>query len=92
MTNQYRPNYPVVPGEILEDYPEDLGMTQAELANRTGLAKKTVDEIIEGKARITPEIARKLESVLGRPAHFWSNLERQYREDRRIRTHQVAEI
>ncbi len=67
-------------------------MTQAELADRTGLAKKIVDEIVEGKARITPEIARKLEIMLCRPAHFWIDLERQYREDRRIRTYQVAEI
>lgn len=90
--NQYRPDYLVAPGEILEEYLENLCMTQVELGERRRFAKKRVDEIIEGKARITPEIARKLESVLGRPAHFWSNLERQYREDRRIRTHQVAEI
>ena len=67
-------------------------MTQAELAHRTGLAKKTVDEIVAGKMRITSEITRKLESVLGRPAYFRIDLERQYREDRRSRTHQVTEI
>jgi plasmid maintenance system antidote protein VapI len=34
--NQYIPDYIVPPGEVLEDYLESLGMTQAELAARTG--------------------------------------------------------
>ena len=41
MANQYIPDYDVSPGEVLEDYLESLGMTQAELAARTGLTKKT---------------------------------------------------
>ena len=80
--NQYCPDYLVTPGEILLEYLEDLDMTQAELADRTGLAKKTINEIVKGKAQITPETARKLEKVIGRPAHFWSNLERQYQDDK----------
>lgn len=81
-TNSFVPDYLVTPGEVLEDYLDDLGMTQAELADRMGLAKKTINEIIKGKAPITIETALKLERTLGRPAHFWSNLERQYQEDR----------
>jgi HTH-type transcriptional regulator / antitoxin HigA len=80
--NQYAPDYLVAPGEVLEDYLEALRMTQAELADRTGLAKKTINEIIKGKSPLTPDTALKLERTLGRPAHFWSNLERQYQEDR----------
>ncbi|MFH1136360.1 MAG: HigA family addiction module antitoxin [Pseudomonadota bacterium] len=79
--NQYTPDYLVTPGEVLEDYLESHGMTQAELAIRTGLAKKTINEIIKAKSPITPETALKLERTLGRPAHFWNNLERQYQED-----------
>ena len=92
--NRYVPDYLVTPGEVLEDYLEGFGMTQAELAARTGLTKKTVNEIIKGKSPITPETALKLERSLGRPAHFWNNLERQFQEDRtrfaeekRLRSH-----
>ena len=81
-TNKYAPDYLVAPGEVLEDYLESLGMTQAELAARTGLTKKTINEIIKGKSPITPETALRLERSLGRPAHFWNNLERQFQEDR----------
>jgi addiction module HigA family antidote len=78
----FEPDYLVTPGEILEEYLDSLKMSQVELSARTGLAKKTVNEIIKGKAPITPETALKLERTLGRPAHFWNNLERQYQEDR----------
>lgn len=81
-TTQYLPDYLVRPGEIVEEYLDGLGMTQAELASRTGLAKKTINEIIKGKSPITPETAMKLERTIGRPAHFWNNLERQFQEDR----------
>ncbi|GHV41550.1 XRE family transcriptional regulator [Spirochaetia bacterium] len=80
--NKFIPDYAVAPGEVLNDYLEDLGMTQAELADRTGLAKKTINEIIKAKSPITPETALKLERALGRPAHFWSNLERNYQDDK----------
>jgi len=80
--NQYVPDYLVTPGEVLEEYLESYGMTQAELAARTGLAKKTINEIIKGKSPITTETALKFERSLGRPARFWNNLERQFQEDR----------
>ena len=80
--NQYTPDYLVTPGEVLEDYLESYGMTQAELAMRTGLAKKTINEIVKAKSPITTETALRLERALGRPAHFWNNLERQYQEEK----------
>ena len=80
--NRYKPDYLTAPGQILEDYLENFGMSQAELATRTGLTKKTINEIIKGKSPITPETSLKLERTLGRPAHFWNNLERQFQEDR----------
>lgn len=79
--NSYIPDYLVTPGEVLDEYLESYGMTQAELSDRTGLAKKTINEIIKGKSPITPSTALKLERSLGRPAHFWSNLERQYQDE-----------
>jgi len=80
--NQYVPDYAVPPGEVLEEYLDSYGMTQAELANRLGFAKKTVNEIIKGKAPITPDTSLKLERVFSRPAHFWNNLVQLYLEDR----------
>src|ERR1700730_9795052 len=75
-----RPDYAVPPGLTVLETIDTLGMSQAELARRTGRPIKTINEIVQGKAAITPETAIQFELVLGVPAHFWSNLERNYRE------------
>ncbi len=78
--NQYQPDRVSPPGDTLLESIEALGMSQAELAERLGRPKKTVNEIIQGKAQITPETALQLENVLGVPAAFWMNREARYRE------------
>ena len=78
--NQYVPDSVTPPGETLSEVLEIRGMSQAELAERTGRAKKTINEIIKGKARITPQIALELEHVLSVPAGFWNTREGQYQE------------
>jgi addiction module HigA family antidote len=70
----------VAPGEILLEALQDREMTQSELAQRLGRPLKTVNEIIKGKAAVTPETAIQLERALGISAQFWSNLETQYRD------------
>jgi len=70
----------VHPGEIVSEYVEFHGWTQRDLARRTGLTPKTISEICNGKAPLTPTTALALEKVLRRPAHFWLNLQRQYDE------------
>ncbi len=77
---RYEPDYVSPPGETLQETLDALGMTQAELAERTGRSPKTINEIIKGKAPITPEMALQFERVLGVPASFWMNFERNYRE------------
>lgn len=78
--NEYTPDFVSPPGETLAEKLEEFGMTQAELAARTGRPKKTINEIIKGKAPITPETALQFERVLGIPARFWNNREQQYRQ------------
>jgi HTH-type transcriptional regulator / antitoxin HigA len=69
----------VPPGDILQEVLWAQGMSQAELARRLGRPPKTINEIIKGKAQLTPQTAIQLEGVLGIPASFWVNLEAQYR-------------
>jgi len=78
--NQYSPTEVSPPGETLLEVLEERGLTQAELAERTGRPRKTINEIIKGKAAITPETALQLERVLGVPASFWNAREAHYRE------------
>ena len=78
--NAYHPDYVSPPGETLDELLEERGMSQAELAERTGRPKKTINAIIQGKTAITPETALQFERVLGTPASFWLKREQQYRE------------
>jgi HTH-type transcriptional regulator/antitoxin HigA len=78
--NEYAPDSVSPPGATLQDVLDERGMTQADLATRTGRTPKLVNEVIKGKAPITPATALQLERALGIPAGFWSNRERQYRE------------
>ena len=79
-SNAYRPDHVSPPGETLQEVLDKRQMSQADLAARTGRPRKTINEIIKGKTAITPETALQFERVLGVPASFWNNLERNYRE------------
>jgi HTH-type transcriptional regulator/antitoxin HigA len=76
----YQPNIAIHPGDTLFELLETVNMTQAELAERTGLTLKTVNEIVQGKNSITPETANKFSAVFGMSAIFWNNLQRDYEE------------
>ncbi|MEN6492265.1 MAG: HigA family addiction module antitoxin [Rectinema sp.] len=78
--NQYDPETVSIPGTTLAEALEERHMTQAELSERMGRPKKTISEILNGKAAITPETALQLERVLGVPASFWNNRQRMYDE------------
>jgi HTH-type transcriptional regulator / antitoxin HigA len=78
--NQYNPDYVSPPGETLLEVLEERGMSQAELAERTGRPRKTISEIINGKTAITPDTALQLERTLGVPAHFWNQREQNYQD------------
>lgn len=78
--NEYEPDEALCPGLTVQETLKEFGMTQSELAERTGRPLKTINEIVNGKAAITPETAIQFERVFGVPARFWNNLEQNYRE------------
>lgn len=76
----FKPDYVVPPGETLRETLDAKGLSQADLAERTGMAPKTVNQIINGIAPISFETAEKLELVTGVSASFWNRMELDYRE------------
>lgn len=78
--NEFQPDYAVSPGEILSVELELRGMTQQELARRTGITPKHIISILKAKSAITPETAIKFERALGMPVEYWLNLESHYQE------------
>ncbi|MFM9971157.1 MAG: helix-turn-helix domain-containing protein [Burkholderiales bacterium] len=75
----YLPDVVSAPGETLKELLDERGMTQKDLSARTGRPLKTINEIVKGKAQITPETAVQFERALGLPAAFWNQREAHYR-------------
>lgn len=74
------PDYAVPPGETLREVLDMKGISQSDLALRTGITEKTISQIVNGAAPITYVTAAKLELSLDVPARFWNSRESQYRE------------
>lgn len=68
------------PGATIKEQLADRGMSQKEFASRMDMSEKHISRLINGEVQLTPDMAMRLEMVLGLPAHFWSNLEAIYRE------------
>ncbi len=77
-TNQFRPDYAVPPGWVLEERLEVQGISQAEFARRCGRSPKLISEIIAGKASLEPETALQFEKVLGVDASILLGIEADY--------------
>ena len=66
------------PGATIKEQLNDRGMSQKEFAVRIDMSEKHVSKLINGEVQLTPEVAVRLEIVLGVPARFWNNLEAIY--------------
>lgn len=68
------------PGATIKEQLNNRGMSQKEFASRMDMSEKHISKLINGDVQLTPEVAARLEVVLGVPARFWNNLEAIYRE------------
>jgi addiction module HigA family antidote len=66
---------PIHPGLVLQDELDELGISQAMLAEHIGVLAKTINEICRGKRGVSAEMSVKLSQALGASPHFWLNLQ-----------------
>lgn len=68
---------PRTPGDFVRDYleDEDLRLNQTDLAKRLGISRPNLNAIVNGKRSLTPEMAMRLERVLGVSMQTWLNLQ-----------------
>ena len=72
------PELIIHPGETIADLLAERGMTQQELAARTGVTSAFVSKVINGKKGISGNFAYALECAFGVPKTFWLNLQANY--------------
>lgn len=68
---------PSTPGEFIREYltDEELNLNQGELAKRLDISRANLNAIVNGKRAVTPEMAMRLERVLGVSMRTWLNLQ-----------------
>ena len=70
---------PPHPGEIIKELClEPLGINLTQAAKALGVSRKTLSAIINGRARVTPEMAIRLSLAFGTTAESWLNQQSQY--------------
>jgi addiction module HigA family antidote len=67
---------PATPGDVLEDLLPDTGLTQGQLAQRLGVSRQSVNELISGKRSVTPDMAQRLGRFFGNGPALWLNLQK----------------
>lgn len=69
---------PPHPGQGLKDEAEALGLSVAEFAKALGVTRQQLYRVINGDCGISPEMAMRLELVVGGSADFWLRLQMNY--------------
>ncbi len=70
---------PTHPGKILEeDFLKPMGISQTALAKHLGWSHAKINEIINEKRGMTPEVALSLADTLGTSPDLWMNLQNNY--------------
>ena len=71
-----RKRRPTHPGELLrEETLPAAGLTQTELAQRLGVSRRVVSEIIHERRSVTPDLAHRLARVFSTTPEFWLRLQ-----------------
>jgi addiction module HigA family antidote len=70
---------PIHPGEILlEEFLEPMGISQYRVARDISVPPRRINEIVQGRRAITPDMALRLSRYFGLSERFWLNLQTRY--------------
>ena len=70
------------PGCYVEDYINELGISQIEFATRMGTTGKTISKLVNGQINLSNDLAKKLSVMTGISVESWLNLQTTY--DRKL--------
>jgi HTH-type transcriptional regulator/antitoxin HigA len=79
-SSTFRPDWVSAPGDTIADLLEERKLSPVAFARRLGCTPERTSQLLDGRDRITSDIARRLEEILGASEAFWMSRELQYRE------------
>ena len=89
MTSDYI-DEPFHPGDAVEMYLEDFGITAYALAKKMGVGRHVVYQLLKHNRRIKPDLALKLSNVFGMSAEHFIGL--QLESDRLVAERQLERL
>ena len=69
---------PPHPGELIGDNLAELGISVTDAAKALGISRQQLHNVIGGRCAISPEMAVRLEKVLGSTADTWLRMQMNY--------------
>ncbi|MBF0107103.1 MAG: HigA family addiction module antidote protein [Deltaproteobacteria bacterium] len=67
---------PTLPGDFIkEDILNEFELTQEQLADELGVSRRTINELVKGKRRITADMALRLGKFTKTNPEVWMNLQ-----------------
>lgn len=70
---------PAHPGELVRhECIEPLGLSVTAAAKALGVSRKTLDNLVNGRAGVSPEMAVRLATAFGGSAQSWINMQSAY--------------
>ena len=79
VTSYFTPQWVSPPGDTIQDVIEERDWTLAQLSEALGYSPQFINQLLNGEAIITKDIALNLARVIGSTSEFWLNREAQYR-------------
>jgi len=78
-TERFVPAPPLAPGEFLrKEFLAGSGVTQEQLAEAMGVSRFSINQIINGRRSVTPDMALRLASALDTTPEIWLKLQNTY--------------
>lgn len=81
--NFMMPPIDICPGDYISDELTERQMSIANFAEAVGMSVPDACDLIEGKKKVTPDIAEKLEQLFGLNKKMWLTLQQSYERMRR---------
>jgi HTH-type transcriptional regulator / antitoxin HigA len=86
----FAPDWASPPGDTVSDILNQRYLSIGDFAERLGQPMVEATALLEGRTRVTPEIATRLATILGGSEDFWINRDRQYLQDLHRRESRAA--
>ena len=75
---QYEEIFAIHPGYYIKELIDDMEITPEEFAKRLGIEYTLLNQLVNGEANISKDLAEKLSSMLGSSVTVWLNLQEEY--------------